>query len=144
MTRTSAARLGHVTTELFSNESGRSKAMDAVSAASCRPAAVALLQDWHALLADPAAAYAPSTRTNATFAVTDQLALNILLERGMAPVASAAAAGADWRVIAAANGTVALLPLPALLFANGHVFFYQHLPQAHGVKVCRQHAWAHS
>lgn len=129
---------------LLGHESGRSKATDAVSASWCRPAAATLLQEWHALLADPAAAYAPSARTNATFAVTDQLALNILLERGMAPVASAAAAGADWRVIAAANSTVALLPLPALLFANGHVFFYQHLPQAHGVKVCRRHACAHS
>jgi hypothetical protein len=66
--------------------------------------------------------------------VTDQLALNMVLEAGIAPIAPADAA-ADWRVLAAANSTLRLLPLPALAFTNGHVFFYQHLPQLHGIKA---------
>lgn len=87
------------------------------------------------MLTDPGREYAPTAHSRGGLAVTDQLALNMVLQRGMAPVAPADEAG-DWRVIAAANGSVALLPLPALLFANGHVSFYQHLPQLHGVTVC--------
>lgn len=79
-------------------------------------------------------------RPGGVFAITDQLALNILLERNMAPVAAAAGAGGDRQVIAAANGTLALMPLPVLLFTNGHVFFYQHLPRIHGVTVRPQPA----
>eukprot|EP00892_Ulva_mutabilis_P012572 jgi/Ulvmu1/9688/UM055_0026.1 len=125
-----------------------------------RPATLSILREWRALLTDPRKAYAPSARPGGVFAITDQLALNILLERGMLPVAPAAAGsssagdgggssgwtsssrggGAEWRVIAAANGTLALMPLPALLFTNGHVFFYQHLPQLHGVTAYVVHA----
>lgn len=100
----------------------------------CRPATVALLEEWRELLTDPRRAYAPAARSRGGLAVTDQLALNMVLQRGMAPVAPMDGTG-DWRVIAAANGSIALLPLPALTFVNGHVAFYQHLPQLHGVTV---------
>lgn len=83
---------------------------------------------------DPEKAYAPSVRGNTTFAVTDQLALNILLEKNITPIASADPAG-DWRVILAHESQLQLMPLPSLAFTNGHVFFYQHLPEVHGVKV---------
>ena len=84
------------------------------------------------MLTDPGSAYAPSTRSHGVFAITDQLAFNMVLEQGISPIKSTPE---DWRVILAMNGTLRLLPLPALLFTNGHVFFYQHLPALHQTEV---------
>lgn len=102
----------------------------------CRPATRKLLEQWRELLLDPEKAYAPSQRGTA-FAVTDQLAFNILLEQNITPIASADPSG-DWRVVLAHDQQLRLMPLPSLAFTNGHVFFYQHLPDIHGVKVCTQ------
>jgi hypothetical protein len=98
-----------------------------------RPAALAILREWRAVLTDADNMYAPSNR-GAVFAITDQLAFNMILERGISPIRSVDPAG-DWRVIRAMNDTIALLPLPALLFTTGHTFFYQHLPEVHHTKV---------
>jgi hypothetical protein len=86
---------------------------------------------WRTLLTNPNSMYAPSDRGGA-FAITDQLALNMILEQQISPIVSTAD---DWRVIHAMNNTLKLMPLPALLFTNGHVFFYQHLPELHHVQV---------
>lgn len=77
--------------------------------------------------------FAPSTVGGQTLQVTDQLAFNILLEQQISPIKSTVD---DWRVIHAMNNTLKLMALPSLLFTNGHVFFYQHLPEQHHVKVC--------
>lgn len=84
------------------------------------------------MLTDPGSAYAPSTRGKGAFAITDQLAFNMVLEQGISPIKSSEG---DWRVVHAMNGTLRLMPLPALLFTNGHVFFYQHLPALHETQV---------
>ena len=88
------------------------------------------------MLLDPDKAYTPpSTRAEGkAFQVTDQLALNILLEDNIVPITSAEPEG-DWRGILAHNNQLRLMPLPSLAFTNGHLFFYQHLPELHGVKV---------
>ena len=102
---------------------------------ACRPATHQLLKEWRELLLDPEKAYTPSLR-GPSFQVTDQLAINMLLETNITPIASAAH-DADWRVIMAHGHRLQLMPLPSLAFTNGHLFFYQHLPELHGVKVLR-------
>jgi hypothetical protein len=92
-----------------------------------------ILREWERALTDSERAYTSSRRGKA-LAITDQLAFNMLLEQNILPVASVPD---DWRVIWAMNGTLKLAPLPTLTFTNGHVFFYQHLPRLHGVKVRR-------
>jgi hypothetical protein len=74
--------------------------------------------------------FAPTSK--GVLAITDQLAFNMILEQNISPIRSTAN---DWRVIHAMNSTVRLMPLPALLFTNGHTFFYQHLPQRHHAQV---------
>ena len=65
------------------------------------------------------------TNTNATLGITDQLALNMLLDQNagaMQPTQE------DPRVILLRNGTLRLHPLPVLRFPGGHVGFVQCLP----------------
>jgi hypothetical protein len=100
-----------------------------------------LLQEWRDALVDPDRAYAPSTRGQ-PFAITDQLALNMLLEKNIVPIASADPDG-DWKVILAHDKRLRLLPLPSVAFSNGHVFFYQHLQDINGIKVRRHGANFH-
>jgi len=68
----------------------------------------------------------PQTRTNVTLGITDQLALNMLLEQDL--VGEVKAPPDNPSLLSLRNGSLRLHPLPALLFANGHVAFVQHLP----------------
>ena len=61
-----------------------------------------------------------------TFGITDQLALNLILEEGQEW--ELAAAPEDPRVVLVQAGTLRLHPLPVLLFPGGHVAFVQRLP----------------
>ena len=83
------------------------------------------------MLIDDDNAYIHS-KSGATFAITDQLAFNIILQRNITPITSTEA---DWRVFHAFENKLNLMALPSLLFTNGHVYFYQHLPQRHHVQV---------
>lgn len=58
--------------------------------------------------------------------MTDQLALNLLLEEGSEWRLEAAPE--DARVTLMRNATLRLHPLPLLLFPSGHVAFVQRLP----------------
>jgi hypothetical protein len=88
------------------------------------------LRTWRQVLTNPQSAFAPTSQ--GALAITDQLAFNMILEQNISPITST---DNDWRVIRAMNATVQLMPLPVLLFTNGHVFFYQHLPQLHHAQV---------
>ena len=61
-----------------------------------------------------------------TFGVTDQLALNMLLEEGTE--AELLAAPEDARATLHRRGALRLHPLPVALFPSGHVAFVQRLP----------------
>ena len=63
--------------------------------------------------------------TTATLGVTDQLAMHYLLEEG---VGLMEALPGQPRVLSLRNRTLALHPLPVLLFPSGHVAFVQHTP----------------
>jgi hypothetical protein len=65
------------------------------------------------------------TNTNATLGITDQLALNMLLDQNAGAMQ---ATPEDPRVILLRNGTLRLHPLPVLRFPGGHVGFVQRLP----------------
>jgi hypothetical protein len=70
--------------------------------------------------------------------IDDQLALNILLtDPSSLPVREVEGAP---RTVWAANSTLRLHPLPALLFASGHVGFVQRLPERYGVRPYMVHA----
>lgn len=80
-------------------------------------------------LARRSATHAPvraQTKTTQTvFGITDQLALNILLEDGVHTMTSPPD---DPRVLLLRNGTLRLHPLPVLRFPSGHVAFVQRTP----------------
>lgn len=61
-----------------------------------------------------------------TLGITDQLALNMLLEQDL--VGDVQATPDNPRLLSLRKGSLRLHPLPTLLFANGHVAFVQHLP----------------
>ena len=65
------------------------------------------------------------TNTNATLGITDQLALNMLLDQNAGAMP---ASPEDPRVILLRNDTLRLHPLPVLRFPSGHVAFVQRLP----------------
>ena len=89
-------------------------------AARATPAALALLAAWEAALATGPLVDARG------WTVDDQLALHDLLEAGSLPAREVEGAP---RTLWAMNRTLRVHPLPALLFAGGHVAFVQRLPE---------------
>ncbi|KAL4446836.1 hypothetical protein ABPG77_008080 [Micractinium sp. CCAP 211/92] len=101
-----------------------------------RPAARRLLELWRDKLLAPEQTIAEGT--NSIFGITDQLALNMLLEEG-----------SEWKLDAdpedrrntlMRNGTLRLHPLPVLLFPGGHMAFVQRLPSKYRVEPYVVHA----
>jgi hypothetical protein len=105
------------------------------------PAGRLLLARWRDKLLDPDRATVV-TATNATLGITDQLALNMVLDATFAG-RPAVAAPEDERVLLmswAPNDTLRLHPLPVARFSSGHVAFVQRLPWRHGIDPFVVHA----
>ncbi|EFN57248.1 expressed protein [Chlorella variabilis] len=101
-----------------------------------REAGRRLLRLWRDLVLGPEALV--QTEANQTFGVTDQQALNMLLEEGSEWKLDAAPE--DDHITLMRNGTLRLHPLPILLFPSGHVAFVQRLPWRHGAQPYVVHA----
>ena len=67
----------------------------------------------------------PQTPTNVTLGITDQLALNMLLDQGAGWLPPAPE---DSHVVLLRDGSIRLHPLPIIRFPSGHVAFVQRLP----------------
>ncbi|KAL4434049.1 hypothetical protein ABPG75_000490 [Micractinium tetrahymenae] len=128
-------RCGHIPGNIWGRAYNTGKR--ACFAVRNRPAARRLLELWRDMLLAPEHSVVVEG-TNTTFGITDQLALNMLLEEG-----------SEWKLDAdpedrhttlLRNGTLRLHPLPVLLFPGGHVAFVQRLPWKHGVEPYVVHA----
>ncbi|EFN51102.1 hypothetical protein CHLNCDRAFT_141437 [Chlorella variabilis] len=106
-------------------------------------AARELLASWRDALGDPeAAAAAAAVQPPPPFNETaprdaGQRALRLLLEEGQDSLPSAPG---DPRTVLMRGGSLAVHPLPVLLFPGGHVAFVQRLPEGKGVQPYVVHA----
>lgn len=92
-----------------------------------RPASHALLAAWRDALIDPSRT--TTTDNGVAYQVTDQLALNMLLEQGNEWELHAVPE--DERVILLWDSQIKVHPLPVVLFPGGHVAFVQRSPWRH-------------
>ena len=79
------------------------------------PATLAFTQRWHDKLLAP----------TSDWHMEDQRGFNELVMTNFYPTVAAPGHEADGAVVQAANGSLALLPLPAAKFCGGHTFFVQ-------------------
>ncbi|PRW57844.1 glycosyltransferase family 77 [Chlorella sorokiniana] len=115
-------RCGHIPGNIW----GRAYNTGIFVARNC-PTSHALLAAWRDALLDPSRTI--TTDNGVAYQVTDQLALNMLLEQGNEWELKAAPE--DKRVILLWNSQVKVHPLPVALFPGGHVAFVQRSPWRH-------------
>lgn len=96
-----------------------------------RPATLATLRRWLFFMTDPEHAIMKWSASSQSV-ITDQLALNLVLEEGHQ--AATSVDPAEPRTIWQANHMLRLHPLNATLFPGGHVAFVQRAPWKRGVE----------